>query len=117
VGIVDGGRLVVEGAPAALVAQLGADVIALQGAGELASFVAALQSEIFVAGVTQGRAPGEDDQGGQKLLQVGVDAGDRRLVTVLNLATAHGFAVQRVSVTRPTLGQVFLAHTGYALRD
>jgi hypothetical protein len=35
----------------------------------------------------------------------------------LSIAATHGFQVQSVTVNRPSLGQVFLAHTGYALRD
>ncbi len=52
-----------------------------------------------------------------QVVQVGVDQGDRRLVSVLSIAAAQGFQVQSVTVTRPSLGQVFLAQTGYALRD
>ena len=121
VGIVDHGRMIAEGAPAALVAQLGADVIELQGEGPLAPLVDALQRETFVANVTHARPSvlASDDQTPHphQTLQVGVDRGDQRLVPVLNIAAAHNFQVQSVNVTRPSLGQVFLAHTGYALRD
>lgn len=120
VGIVDHGQLVTEGTPAALVSQLGADVVALQGEGELQPLISALQSEPYVAQVTHTRPAvvtnGETPTSVQTV-QVGVDQGDRRLVAVLNIAAAQGFQVQSVTVTRPSLGQVFLAHTGYALRD
>jgi ABC-2 type transport system ATP-binding protein len=125
VGIVDHGQMITEGTPAALVAKLGADVIALQGEGESKALIAALQTEAFVANVTTSR-PGTtvisapDATNGdspRQTIQVGVDQGDRRLVEVLNIAAAKGFQVQSVTVTRPSLGQVFLAHTGYALRD
>lgn len=120
VGIVDRGKLVTEGTPAALVAQLGADVVALQGEGELSPLIAALEHESFVSNVTYARPTTAEDEKsvpGSQHIQVGVDQGDRRLVTVLNIAAAQGFQVQSVTVTRPSLGQVFLAHTGYALRD
>jgi len=117
VGIVDHGQMVTEGAPAALVSQLGADVVAMQGEGELQPLVAALQALPFVANVTHTRSTNGDSPGTQQTIQVGVDQGDRRLVAVLNIAAAQGFQVQSVTVTRPSLGQVFLAQTGYALRD
>jgi ABC-2 type transport system ATP-binding protein len=120
VGIVDHGQMVTEGTPAALVSQLGADVVALQGEGPLQPLVSALQAEPYVAQVTHARpttpANGEETTPLQ-VVQVGVDQGDRRLVSVLSIAAAQGFQVQSVTVTRPSLGQVFLAQTGYALRD
>jgi ABC-2 type transport system ATP-binding protein len=120
VGIVDHGQMVTEGTPAALVSQLGADVVSLQGEGELQPLISALQAEPYVAQVTHSRTTnGEagDTATARQTVQVGVDQGDRRLVSVLNIAAAQGFQVQSVTVTRPSLGQVFLAHTGYALRD
>jgi ABC-2 type transport system ATP-binding protein len=129
VGIVDHGQMVTEGTPAALVAQMGADIVALEGSGNVAAFAAALQAEPYVAQVSHHPLAlparnGEDSlatdvAAGQSLyrVQVGVDQGDRRLLPVLSLAAAQGFQVQSVNVNRPTLGQVFLAHTGYALRD
>lgn len=123
VGIVDHGQLIVEGTPAALVAQLGADVITLQGEGPLQPLINALQTESYVALVTHSRPASHipeatnNENLGPQVVQVGVDQGDRRLVAVLNIAAAQGYQVQSVTVTRPSLGQVFLAHTGYALRD
>jgi ABC-2 type transport system ATP-binding protein len=117
VGIVDHGNMITEGTPAALVSQLGADVVSLQGEGELQPLVSAFQAEPYVSNVTHARPSNGDGPGVSQLVQVGVDQGDRRLVALLNIAAAHEFQVQSVIVTRPTLGQVFLAHTGYALRD
>ena len=120
VGILDHGQMVTEGTPASLVSQLGADVVELAGEGALQPLVAALEAEPYVARVTHARpiAPTNGEQPSSlQHLQVGVDQGDRRLVAVLSIAAAQGFQVQSVSVNRPSLGQVFLAHTGYALRD
>jgi ABC-2 type transport system ATP-binding protein len=117
VGIVDNGRMVIEGSPTKLVAQLGADVIALQGEGDLSPLVEALQQEPYISHVTRSRPLNAEATAERQTVQIGVDQGDQRLVSVLNIAAANGFQVQSVTVTRPTLGQVFLAHTGYALRD
>jgi ABC-2 type transport system ATP-binding protein len=120
VGIVDHGQLNTEGTPAALVSQLGADVVSIQGVGELQPLISALQAEPYVAQVsyahTEQTVEGELPDPLQ-VLQVGVDQGDRRLMALLSIAAAQDFQVQSVTVNRPSLGQVFLAHTGYALRD
>jgi ABC-2 type transport system ATP-binding protein len=117
VGIVDHGKMITEGTPTALVSQLGADVVALQGEGEIVSLLSALAAEPYVIKVTHSRPSAGDAPATQQTIQVGVDQGDQRLVAVLKIAAAHAFQVQSVTVTRPSLGQVFLAHTGYALRD
>lgn len=112
VGIVDHGRLIVEGKPTDLVHALGADIVAMRGTGDAAGFVQQLETAPYVAKVHQHSA---EETGAQ--LQIGVDSGEQRLVPLIHLANAAGFQIQAVSVQRPSLGDVFLAYTGYALRD
>jgi ABC-2 type transport system ATP-binding protein len=124
VGIVDYGRLVAEGTPAALVRDLGADVVAVRGTGNADAFAARLQHEPFVAQVNHhpalDTADGREPAGAAALAHqvlIGVDYGDRRLVALIALAAETGFHIQEIAVQRPGLGDVFLAHTGRALRD
>jgi ABC-2 type transport system ATP-binding protein len=112
VAIIDRGRIVVEDAPAALIADMGADTLYVRGSGDAAAFRAALTGLDWV----QGSATGGDGDG-EGLVQLGVDSGDRRLVEVIQRAADAGFDVAEVSVAKPTLGDVFLRHTGRALRD
>jgi ABC-2 type transport system ATP-binding protein len=107
VGIIDHGHKVAEGAPAALVAELGADIIRITGRGEVAHLVAALRRLPYVDRVS----PAE------RTIEVGVDSGSRRLAEVIAQASGNGFAIDDVSVARPSLGDVFLKYTGRALRD
>ncbi|MBP1464623.1 ATP-binding cassette domain-containing protein [Candidatus Chloroploca sp. M-50] len=109
VGIVDKGRLVVEDAPATLVSNLGADVIRVRGQGERDQFVAHLKSVPFVIRV-------DLDTLGEFVL-VYVDSGSRRLAEIVASAGANHFQIDDVTVARPSLGDVFLHHTGNALRD
>ena len=67
------------------------------------------------SGHVDAEAPSTDTV--QYMIQVGVDAGDRRLVELVQIAGAKGFNVQEISVSKPSLGDVFLAYTGYELRD
>ncbi len=109
VGIIDGGKMVAEGAPNALVSALGADVIRIVGRGDAGHSARALQALPFVERVQQGE--------GANSLQVYVDNGNRRLAEVVATAGANGYQIEDISLSRPTLGDVFLQHTGRALRD
>ena len=119
VGIVDHGQLVAEGAPDALVRDMGADVVSVRGEGNVAAFVARLHQEPYVAQIKHHPAENADDASdtSSHQIQIGVDQGDRRLAALIGLASAVDFHIQAVSVQRPSLGDVFLAHTGRALRD
>ncbi len=109
VGIVDQGRLVAEGTTEGLVARIGADVIRVRGVGDAQHFVAGVRAMSFVERVEY------DDPTG--LVTVYVDSGSRRLVEVVSAASGNGYQVEDVTVARPSLGDVFLHHTGRALRD
>jgi ABC-2 type transport system ATP-binding protein len=107
VGIIDYGKLVVEGTPQKLIEQMGADTIHISGEGDRDRYVEKVQALPFVQSVTAGRT----------VIQIGVDSGSRRLVEVLSEAAGSGFAVEDVSVAKPSLGDVFLKYTGRRLRD
>jgi ABC-2 type transport system ATP-binding protein len=107
VAIIDHGKLIVEGTPRELVTGMGADVIRIQGAGERDALVEALSGMPFVQTIHQGDG----------LIQVGVDEGNRRLPEVVGCANQSGFRIEFIAVASPTLADVFLKHTGRALRD
>jgi ABC-2 type transport system ATP-binding protein len=109
VGIVDGGRKVAEGPPAALAAELGADVIRISGSGDERHFVERLRALAFVSHVAR------DPQ--SRMIEIGVDSGPRRLAEVVAQASGNGYAIEEITLARPSLGDVFLKHTGRALRD
>ena len=123
VGIIDRGQLIVEGAPAELKRAMGADVVTLCGYGDAPAYLRLLEAEPYVSqavehSLTQS-AVGDNEgvECDQWRLQIGVDSGDRRLARLLALAAEPGLHVSEVSVSRPSLADVFLAHTGRALRD
>lgn len=107
VGIIDEGRLVVVGSPAELIAQMGDDTMHVQGSGAQDAFAKAAGTLDFVTEVTP------TDTG----VQLGVDSGDRRLAEVVRLASETDYPIETISVSKPTLGDVFLRHTGRELRD
>ena len=107
VGIIDHGRIVVEGTPGELIDQMGADAIRIAGQGDRDAFIGKAQTLSFVQNVTTGDG----------LIQIGVDSGNRRLAELVSLANNTGFVIEDVSVAKPSLGDVFLKYTGRQLRD
>lgn len=107
VGIIDKGRLVVVGAPGELVARMGDDTMHVQGSTASDEFVRAARALEFVTELAK------TDTG----VQIGIDSGDRRLPQIVQLAADTGYMIEAISVSKPTLGDVFLKHTGRELRD
>jgi ABC-2 type transport system ATP-binding protein len=107
VGIIDHGKIIAEGTPQELIQQMGADVIHIEGQGESANFLTALQALPFT------RTVSETDG----LIHVGVDTGNRRLVEVVSVASDQGYRIEDISVAKPSLGDVFLKYTGRQFRD
>jgi ABC-2 type transport system ATP-binding protein len=109
VGIIDHGLKVAEGTTDSLVAALGSELIRVQGSGDQQHMLHTVRGLPFVQRVDC------DEQSGQ--IQVYVDSSTRRLAEIISIASSNGFRVHDMSVTRPGLGDVFLHHTGRALRD
>jgi ABC-2 type transport system ATP-binding protein len=109
VGIIDHGRMVAEGPPQTLVAALGADIIRLAGHGDATHLIQHLRRLPYVDRIVQ--------REGDPAIEVSVDNGSRRLAEIVARASGNGFVIEDISVARPSLGDVFLQHTGRALRD
>jgi ABC-2 type transport system ATP-binding protein len=107
VGIIDHGRIVTEGTPRELVDQMGADVIHIEGHGDKDTFVKQIEALPYVETVITGNG----------IIQTGVDSGNRRLAEVVTLANNTDFTIEDISVTKPSLGDVFLKYTGRQFRD
>jgi ABC-2 type transport system ATP-binding protein len=107
VAIIDHGRIVAEGTPGELIEQMGSDTIRIAGRGDCEAFTEGVQALPYVEMVTSCA----------DLIQIGVDSGNRRLVEIVSLAAESGFAIEDISVAKPSLGDVFLKYTGRAFRD
>jgi ABC-2 type transport system ATP-binding protein len=108
--IIDHGRIIAEGSPANLKAQLGGDVVALtfkdhDAAAERAA--ALLRSLSFVRDVTAG---GE-------AINVIVEDGPAAVPELMRVLGEAALSVARLTLTSPTLDDVFLKHTGYSIRQ
>ena len=107
VGIIDHGKILVEGTPAELVEQMGADVIIIQGSGDSEQFIEKVNVLPYTKMVSSSNG----------IIQIGVGSGSRRLVEILSQAHEAGYQVEDVSVSKPSLGDVFLKYTGRQFRD
>jgi ABC-2 type transport system ATP-binding protein len=86
---------------------MGADTIRVTGQGNSTGFLEKVRSLSFVQVVNAS----------ERFIQIGVDLGNRRLAEVVSLAQSNDFTIEDISVTKPSLGDVFLKYTGRQLRD
>jgi ABC-2 type transport system ATP-binding protein len=129
VGILEGGALAAEGAPAALIAAVGSETVTVAGAGPVEAFLAALRAQPWVVVADVGEAAGATRLRA-RLPVAGLAAGPQtevvvrvagaagaRLKAIIELGERHGFAAADVRLHRPGLSEVFHAHTGRRYRE
>ena len=105
--VVEGSAFVAAPLAGMTLAQMGADVIRIEGQGNTEMFVETLNALPFTQTISAAN----------NLIQVGVDSGNRRLVEVVTVAGEQGFRIEDISVAKPSLGDVFLNFTGRQFRD
>ncbi|MCL4508476.1 MAG: ATP-binding cassette domain-containing protein [Chloroflexi bacterium] len=105
--IIDHGKIVAEGTPDELKRQIAGDVVTLGVAGDQQAVLALLAQQPFVrnSGTEQG------------LLRLYVDRGETAMPAILRLLDGAGLELQTVTLTRPSLDNVFLRQTGRSLRE
>lgn len=106
VAIVDGGRVVAEGTPEALKSDLEGDAVHI----ELAEPQAADRARELLSRVT---ANGTQVEG--KTVRARVRAGAEAVPRILTALDGAGIAVASVTVSRPSLDDVYFRHTGRSL--
>ena len=107
VGIMDHGEIILEGAPRELIDQMGADTVRMIGRGNKDTFCKNVKALPFVESFISANG----------MIQIGVDHGNRRLVEIVETAVKNEFHIDDISVSKPSLGDVFLKVTGRQLRD
>lgn len=105
--IIDHGKIVAEGTPDELKRQVSGDAVLLGLAGDRGRALDLLRSQDFVR-----EASMEDN-----LLRLYVDRGDTALPAILRLLDGAGIELQTISLSRPSLDDVFLRTTGRSLRE
>jgi ABC-2 type transport system ATP-binding protein len=105
--IIDQGRIVTEGTPAELKRQIAGDVVTLSLGGEAERGLLLLRAQPFVR-----EAVAEDG-----MLRLTVERGESAMPAILRLLDGAGLELQEISLTRPSLDDVFLRQTGRSLRE
>ena len=113
--IIDGGKIIAEGSPTELKAHLGGDVITLsfKDNGTSPEFQATrvqevLRDQAFVRSTTVNA---------EKNLTVVVENGSEAIPLVMRLLDHEGLVVASLSLTSPSLDDVFLKYTGTRIRQ
>jgi ABC-2 type transport system ATP-binding protein len=114
IAIIDHGKIITIGTPDELKQSIGGDVVTLSS-----RFSADEERETFVKR-TQSLLSGKpfvlETQSIEEGLAVYVDNGESAAPAILSLLAGEGIEVQTLSVSRPSLDDVFLKYTGRTMR-
>lgn len=106
IAIIDYGTIVAEGSPEALKKQIGGDIVML-GIENSSTIKELIKSQHFVRDLTEGPDG----------LRICVDQGEHALAELVRLFDQGKIPLNRISLSRPTLDDVFLKQTGRSLRE
>ncbi|MGD0477950.1 MAG: ATP-binding cassette domain-containing protein [Nitrososphaerales archaeon] len=107
IAIIDHGKLVKIGAPNDLKASLGGDIIEL-GVREATEDLTPL--------IMQSKSV-KDVRKTDSIYRIKAELGEEAAPVIIELIRAKGYHVSRISVTKPSMDQVYLEYTGRSLRD
>lgn len=105
--IIDHGKIIKIGAPSELKASLGGDVIELgikESAEDLTSMI--MQTK----GVKEVKKANND-------YRIKAELGEETAPMIIDAIRAKGYHVSKISVTKPSMDQVYLEYTGRTIRD
>jgi ABC-2 type transport system ATP-binding protein len=105
--IIDHGRIVAEGTADELKRQVAGDVITLGVDGAVEHVLAAVRTQPFVR-----EASGDDE-----VVRLYVDQGDTAVPQLLRVLDRAGLTARTITLSRPSLDDVFLRQTGRSLRE
>jgi ABC-2 type transport system ATP-binding protein len=108
VAIIDHGSIVAQDTPEQLKRQIAGDVVTIGVGGEKAAALRLLAGQPFV------REAGAEQEGTVRLY---VDRGETAMPAILRLLDGAGIHLETITLTRPSLDDVFLRKTGRSLRE
>jgi ABC-2 type transport system ATP-binding protein len=109
IGIIDGGKIQVIDSPENLKNAMGNEVISIimETSANRDSFLSKLKEIEFVKNI---------NQNGEKLTLF-VSNGTKVIPTIFQISSELEIKISTISLTRPTLDDVFLSYTGHEIRD
>ena len=106
--IIDHGRIVASGSPDELKRQVAGDVVTVGVTGDRERAIGLFRAQEFV------REAGADEDGTVRLY---VERGETAMPAILRLLDREGLELKTITLTRPSLDDVFLRQTGRSLRE
>jgi len=106
IGIIDHGKILVIDDTKSLKNSIGADVITLS-CSDMDKLIAKFEEQKWIKKVKK-----HDD-----FLTLGVEKGEEKIPTIIELAQKLGVKIKSISVRKPTLDDVFLSYTGRTIRE
>jgi ABC-2 type transport system ATP-binding protein len=110
--IIDKGQIVAEGTPAQLKAEIGADVITIRIPRDAAFEHGRDRALALVRGIPTVKRAAVFDEG----ISVHAENGGATLLDIVRLMDAENLPINQVALSHPSLDEVFLQHTGRAMR-
>ena len=106
IAIIDHGKIVVVGAPNALKASLGGDIITLS-----------IKEDIDITGIITKIERVKEVRKENGMYMVKSENGEVTAPLIIETLRKAGHAVTKLSLTKPTLNEVYLQYTGRSMRD
>ena len=110
VAIIDHGGIVAEGSPEELKRQIAGDVVTLAVEGDRVAALELLRGQPYVRG---GEPPARDSD----VIRVYVDRAQTAMPFIFRVLEGRGLSLRTISMSRPSLDDVFLRQTGRSLRE
>src|SRR5579864_1385521 len=105
--IIDHGRIVSTGTPDELKRQVAGDLVTLSVDGDQTAALHVLSRQVFV----------RESSAEYGLVRLYVDRGEEAMPPILRLLDAAGLQLRTMTLSRPSLDDVFLRQTGHSLRE
>lgn len=109
VAIIDNGKIVVSGTPTQLKNDIAADTILFSFHNEQ---IAENTKKLLMKEIPTGKVQVKNN-----FIYLLVKDGDKQLPNILRLLDTNNFEVQSINLSKPSLDDVFLKHTGRSLRE
>jgi ABC-2 type transport system ATP-binding protein len=106
--IIDHGKIVAEGSPDELKREVAGDVVSVGVGGHQEDALRLFKAQTFV------REAGAEEDGTIRLY---VERGETAMPAILRLLDGAGLELKTITLTRPSLDDVFLRQTGRSLRE
>jgi len=121
VAIIDQGKIIALDTPDALKESLGGDIMTLaieQKEADVTSLILAIeQKEADVTSLIETTPRVKEVKKQDNIYRVKVENGEETAPQILSLLMAKGYKVVNLSLTKPTLDEVYLEYTGKSMRE